>query len=51
MPFFLVGKLSSSQIKAGYTALQEIERFIKHNQFNSAFIEANNRYYTRSNDR
>jgi hypothetical protein len=42
------GKLSSSQIKAGYTALKEIETFIKINKFNSAFIEANNSYYTRS---
>jgi len=43
-----LGKLSSSQIKAGYTALKEIELFIKTNKFNSAFIEANNTYYTRS---
>jgi hypothetical protein len=46
--FFSSGKLSSSQIKAGYTALKEIEAFIKINKFNSAFIEANNSYYTRS---
>jgi poly [ADP-ribose] polymerase len=43
-----LGKLSSTQIKAGYTALKEIEIFIKINKFNSAFIEANNTYYTRS---
>jgi len=42
-----LGKLSSAQIKAGYTALKEIEAFIKTNKFNSAFIEANNTYYTR----
>jgi hypothetical protein len=35
-------------IKAGYPALKEIETFIKTNKFNSAFIEANNTYYTRS---
>ncbi len=46
--FSSAGKLSSSQIKAGYTALKEIETFIKINKFNSAFIEANNSYYTRS---
>jgi poly [ADP-ribose] polymerase len=43
-----LGKLSSTQIKAGYSALKEIETFIKINKFNSAFIEANNTYYTRS---
>ena len=43
-----LGKLSSIQIKAGYAALKEIETFIKTNKFNSAFIEANNTYYTRS---
>ena len=42
------GKLSAMQIKAGYSALQEIETFIKSNRFNSAFIEANNTYYSRS---
>ncbi|CAF2813932.1 unnamed protein product [Rotaria sp. Silwood2] len=42
-----LGKLSSMQIKAGYTALKEIETYIKTNKFNSAFIEANNTYYTR----
>lgn len=46
--FFILGKLSSTQIKAGYSALKEIEAFIKANKFNSAFIEANNTYYTRS---
>ncbi|CAF5091996.1 unnamed protein product, partial [Rotaria sp. Silwood1] len=40
-------KLSSTQIKAGYAALKEIETYIKINKFNSAFIEANNTYYTR----
>ena len=39
------------QIKAGYSALQEIETFIKSNRFNSAFIEANNTYYSRSRSR
>lgn len=42
-----LGKLSPAQIKAGYTALKEIEEFIKLNKFSSAFIEANNTYYTR----
>ncbi|CAF1164321.1 unnamed protein product [Rotaria sordida] len=42
-----LGKLSSTQIKAGYAALKEIETYIKTNKFNSAFIEANNTYYTR----
>ncbi|CAF0734869.1 unnamed protein product [Adineta steineri] len=42
-----LGKLSSTQIKAGYSSLKEIEAFIKTNKFNSAFIEANNIYYTR----
>ncbi|CAF4852310.1 unnamed protein product [Rotaria sp. Silwood1] len=42
-----LGKLSSTQIKAGYAALKEIETYIKINKFNSAFIEANNTYYTR----
>ncbi|CAF0803187.1 unnamed protein product [Rotaria sordida] len=42
-----LGKLSSTQIKAGYGALKEIETYIKTNKFNSAFIEANNTYYTR----
>ena len=45
---FNLGKLSANQIKAGYQALKEIEHFIKKHQFNSAFIEANNTYYTRS---
>jgi hypothetical protein len=44
------GKLSSAQIKAGYAALKEIETFIKANNFNAAFVEANNTYYTRSTD-
>ena len=43
-----VGKLSSAQIKAGYAALKDIEAFIKTNNFNAAFVEANNTYYTRS---
>ncbi|CAF3550535.1 unnamed protein product [Adineta steineri] len=42
-----LGKLSATQIKAGYSSLKEIEAFIKTNKFNSAFIEANNIYYTR----
>ncbi|UJR31675.1 hypothetical protein I4U23_019156 [Adineta vaga] len=42
-----LGKLSSTQIKAGYSALKVIETYIKTNKFNSAFIEANNTYYTR----
>ncbi|CAF1048972.1 unnamed protein product [Adineta ricciae] len=42
-----LGKLSATQIKAGYSALKEIETYIKVNKFNSAFIEANNSYYTR----
>ena len=42
------GKLSSEQIKAGYAALKDIEKFIKSNKFSSGFIEANNTYYTRS---
>jgi len=46
--FFFSGKLSSTQIKAGYAALKEIETFIKTNKLNSDFIEANNTYYTRS---
>jgi poly [ADP-ribose] polymerase len=44
------GKLSSAQIKAGYAALKDIETFIKANNFNAAFVEANNTYYTRSTD-
>jgi len=44
----LSGKLSSAQIKAGYAALKDIETYIKANNFNAAFIEANNTYYTRS---
>jgi poly [ADP-ribose] polymerase len=43
-----LGKLSSAQIKAGYAALKDIETFIKANNFNATFIEANNTYYTRS---
>jgi poly [ADP-ribose] polymerase len=43
-----LGKLSSAQIKAGYAALKDIETYIKANNFNAAFIEANNTYYTRS---
>jgi len=43
-----LGKLSSAQIKAGYAALKEIENFIKANDFGTAFVEANNTYYTRS---
>jgi hypothetical protein len=46
--FFFLGKLSPAQIKAGYAALKDIETFIKTNNFNAAFIEANNSYYTRS---
>jgi poly [ADP-ribose] polymerase len=46
--FFFSGKLSSTQIKAGYAALKSIEKFIKANKFHSDFIEANNTYYTRS---
>ena len=46
--FSVLGKLSSTQIKAGYAALKEIEAFIKANNFNTAFVEANNTYYTRS---
>ncbi|CAF1189095.1 unnamed protein product [Rotaria sordida] len=42
-----LGKLSSAQIKAGYAALKDIENFINTNNFNAAFIEANNTYYTR----
>ncbi|CAF4806923.1 unnamed protein product [Rotaria socialis] len=42
-----LGKLSSVQIKAGYAALKEIESFIDTNNFNAAFVEANNTYYTR----
>ncbi|CAF4452120.1 unnamed protein product [Rotaria sp. Silwood2] len=42
-----LGKLSSAQIKAGYAALKEIENFINTNNFNAAFMEANNTYYTR----
>ncbi|CAM4783524.1 unnamed protein product [Rotaria magnacalcarata] len=42
-----LGKLSSVQIKAGYAALKEIESFINTNNFNAAFVEANNTYYTR----
>ncbi|CAF3853919.1 unnamed protein product, partial [Rotaria sp. Silwood1] len=41
-----LGKLSSTQIRAGYAALKEIETYIKTNKFNSAFIEANNTYYS-----
>lgn len=43
-----LGKLSSSQIKAGYAALKEIEGCINTSNFNAAFVEANNTYYTRS---
>ncbi|CAF3963271.1 unnamed protein product [Adineta steineri] len=42
-----LGKLSSAQIKAGYAALKDIETFIKANNFNTNFVEANNTYYTR----
>ncbi|UJR15000.1 hypothetical protein I4U23_001977 [Adineta vaga] len=42
-----LGKLSSAQIKAGYAALKDIETFIKANNFNATFVEANNTYYTR----
>jgi poly [ADP-ribose] polymerase len=41
------GKLSSHQIKAGYTALQKLEQFIKDKDFGKDFINACNEFYTR----
>jgi poly [ADP-ribose] polymerase 2/3/4 len=42
-----LGKLSKNQIKAGYSALKEIEDHILKNKFGSGFIQANNDFYTR----
>ncbi|CAF1137156.1 unnamed protein product, partial [Didymodactylos carnosus] len=42
-----LGKLSSNQIKAGYSALKEIEACIKENKSNQSLIDACNKYYSR----
>ncbi len=42
-----LGKLSSNQIKAGYSALKKIEGFINSNSFSTGFIDACNEFYTR----
>ena len=42
-----LGKLSKSQIKAGYAALKEIEEHLNKKNFGKAFTQANNDFYTR----
>ena len=42
-----LGKLSPSQIKAGYAALKKIESFINDDNFSKGFIDACNEFYTR----
>ncbi len=42
-----LGKLTSAQIKAGYSALKKIENCIERKDFGSKLLEACNDYYTR----
>ncbi|CAF0811788.1 unnamed protein product [Didymodactylos carnosus] len=42
-----LGKLSMNQIKAGYSALKEIETCIKANKLDRTLVEACNKYYSR----
>ena len=43
----IAGKLTKSQIKAGYEALKLIETLIKAEDFGSKLTDANNAFYTR----
>ncbi|TKR81223.1 hypothetical protein L596_015131 [Steinernema carpocapsae] len=42
-----LGKVTKQQIKAGYEALNRIEKFIEVSKYNKDFVEAVNDYYTR----
>ncbi len=45
--FFSAGKLTSQQIKAGYSALKIIAECVENNKWGSRHTEACNDFYTR----
>ena len=43
----IVGKLTSDQVKAGYSALKKIETCINKGQYGPNLVQACNEFYTR----